>query len=950
MKQKVLVSSILIGLAAALPVSSLFAQAAGDQNAVDKKKEEKLQVINVTGSLIPQAQVENASPVITITTQQLERSGFGTVYDALRAQPVATGAVQDNQFTGGFTPGATTISLLGLDPGFTLFLINGHPLADYPLLYNGASNFVDLSNIPVGMVDHIDILPGNQSSIYGSSAIAGVVNVILKDRIDGYELNVRGGGYSGGGGSNERVELLGGHSWGNLDVTAGLQFNNQQPIWGYSRDITRSNLANPDQGQNFGSRNFLWLFYDPAHGYRPTYIDPGDTCNSLSNLYGGTTDREFRPGRGYYCGSKYDIGYSTILNHNRSGTAYLNLKYKLNDSAELYGNILYDVSTVRFSGGPYFWETNINGGGFFYDANTGNYETFQHIYAPEEIGDSSLYSDHQIVHTYNAWGGVRGTFASDWDYNAYYARSQTNLTEKQYWPLKDAVENFFQNQFLGPELGTTGYGSPIYAPNVANFYKAITPAQYATFNGLINTKNETWTQNLNLQINNADLFNLPAGSAGFAGLLQIGDQSWDNPTDPRVIAGDFYGLTGTSGSGKRDNWAAAAELRVPLLSMLTADGSVRYDDYSNQGSGGGGDSKWTYKLGLEFRPIDSLLFRGNYATAFRAPDMAYTFGGQSGFFQGNVTDYYRCAKLEPGTALQDCTYFASQDVFGIHEGNHDLKSITAKSHGLGVVWSPIADFDVKADYYNIRVKNEVQIQSIDQLLKDEAACQLGQLDVSSPTCVAALSQVTRSSATTGPNAYQIEQIVVLPINIANEHVSGILASLHYRFDMGRYGDLALQSQYNVTLKHEFQQFPFDPTHDLLRNPFYSTEFKTIGNASLTWNIDRFSTTLYGTRYGKTGNYAAQLAPTGYTTPCTTAADGYVSCTGRVAPWMLYNASVSFDINDDMRISGIVNNIKNSMPPKDSTYTALPFYNFTNYNPYGRAYWVEFDWRFGRSKE
>src|SRR5215472_601664 len=172
MKQKVLVSSILMGLAAVLPVSTAFAQASNDQTS-QSKKEEKLQVINVTGSLIPQAQVENASPVITITTQQLERSGFGTVYDALRAQPVATGAVQDNQFTGGFTPGATTISLLGLDPGFTLFLINGHPLADYPLLYNGTSNFVDLTDIPVGMVDHIDILPGNQYSIYGSSAIAG---------------------------------------------------------------------------------------------------------------------------------------------------------------------------------------------------------------------------------------------------------------------------------------------------------------------------------------------------------------------------------------------------------------------------------------------------------------------------------------------------------------------------------------------------------------------------------------------------------------------------------------------------------------------------------------------------------------------------------------------------------------------------------------------------------
>ena len=93
--------------------------------------------------------------------------------------------------------------------------------------------------------------------------------------------------------------------------------------------------------------------------------------------------------------------------------------------------------------------------------------------------------------------------------------------------------------------------------------------------------------------------------------------------------------------------------------MLTADGSVRYDHYGNQNVGGG-DSKATYKVGLEFRPFESLLFRGNYATAFRAPDMAYTFGGQSGFFQGGNTDYYRCALA--GGPLEQLP------VFRIHAG------------------------------------------------------------------------------------------------------------------------------------------------------------------------------------------------------------------------------------------------------------------------------------------
>ncbi|MGH8305127.1 MAG: TonB-dependent receptor plug domain-containing protein, partial [Steroidobacteraceae bacterium] len=658
MKQRVLVSAVLLGLATMMSTTPGRAQSTGEQSTTDQtnagpvnKKAEKLKEITVTGSLIPQSEVETASPVITITTQQLEKQGFGTVYDALRAQPIATGAVQDNQFTGGFTPGATTISLLGLDPGFTLYLINGHPMADYPLLYNGQSNFVDLTDIPVGMVDHIDILPGNQSSIYGSSAIAGVVNIILKDHIDGYELNLRGGGYTGGGGANERVEFLGGHSWGNLDVNFGLQFNNDRPIWGYSRTLTASRLQNPDPTLRYGARTFLHLYYD-AHGHAH-YQDPGAAaCSPLAFLDGGTVDYEFRPNRGYYCGTKYDLGYSTIKNQDHAGTGYLNFKYKLNDNAELYGNLLYNVSSVRFSSGPYFWETNLNGGGLFFNSATNQIETFQHLYSPEEIGNWYLYSTHNIQRTYNAWTGVRGDLGSNWDYDFYFARSQQNLTQKQHWPLAGPVEQFFQNQFLGPQLGTTS-GYPIYNPNVANFYKPITPAQYATFNGLINFKSETWTQNINLQVNNTDLFEMPAGSAGFAGLFQYGRQTWQNPTDPRVIAGDFYGLTGTSGAGTRNNYAWAGELRVPIFSMLTADGSLRYDNYSNQ-TRPGGDSKATYKLGLEFRPLDTLLFRANYATAFRAPDMAYTFGGTSGFFQGGLTDYYRCAKLFPTTPLTQC--------------------------------------------------------------------------------------------------------------------------------------------------------------------------------------------------------------------------------------------------------------------------------------------------------
>ncbi|WP_242113404.1 TonB-dependent receptor plug domain-containing protein, partial [Luteimonas aquatica] len=156
MNKKLLSAAICAALVSPFAVGSALAQ---EQGSTEKTTD--LDKIVVTGSLIPQAEIETATPVQSITAEEIKRQGFRDVYDVLRSQPMATGAVQDAQFSG-FTPGAEPISLLGLDPGFTLVLIDGRPMADYPLLYNGQSNFVDLASIPTAMVERIDIAPGNQ--------------------------------------------------------------------------------------------------------------------------------------------------------------------------------------------------------------------------------------------------------------------------------------------------------------------------------------------------------------------------------------------------------------------------------------------------------------------------------------------------------------------------------------------------------------------------------------------------------------------------------------------------------------------------------------------------------------------------------------------------------------------------------------------------------------------
>lgn len=925
----------------------------GQTGTQNKQKEKTLQAIIVTGSLIPQSQIETANPVITVTAQDIKKQGFSNVYEALRAQPLSTGAVQSQNFSAGFTPQASTISLLDLPPEFTLFLLNGRPMADYPLLYNGSANFTDISNIPVSMIDHIDVLPGNQSAIYGSSAIAGVVNIVLKKKMEGYNLEYRAGGYTSGGGQQQRLDFSGGYNKHNWNVMYSLQVDDIHPVFAFNRDITASTLSNPNPTGRIPWPSVVEAQINPDG--TESYLDPDQYggCGALSGLFGGTVARNSRPGRGpdgqgpgYFCSSYTEPGYASLLNQKKDASGYVHATYQFNDNTQFFADVLYGWQKQRsYSGPDYNWWAP-GGGNYIINTNTGLLTLYEKLFAPEEIGGLLENADRTENDMYDATFGVQGGFGnSSWNYEGYVTRSDDRVGDRQLRPLETKVDDFFQNMFLGPLLGTY-YGYDEYAPNNAAFLKPITPKDYRGFSDYINDTNHTYTQRANFQITNDQLFNLPAGPVGFAALVEGGNQVWDNLIDPRVIAGDFWGTTGTSGQGTREQQGAAVEFDVPIFKTLTADVAARYDHFQN--INGGSDEKPTFKLGLEFRPFSTLLLRANAGTAFRAPDMANVFQGPSGYYS-SATDWYKCEKYESTTPISDCTWNGEQ-YKGTDSGNLDLKSITAKSFGYGVVWSPTSQFSIKADYYHVSVKNEIEEQDVNNLLQTEARCllpnsPLGHLDPNSPTCIAALAAISRSPVNANPAFSQnLQSIKVTNINIANEMVRGIDASLNYKWNWGRLGDFGLSAQYNVTLGHTLQQYPFDPVLDLLHNPQAewnlrtASGFKNIANATLTWNIGKWNTTLTEIRYGATPNYAAQVYGWG-------GGDAPHENAGTLPPWITFNGSVTYNVTPDIQASLIVNNIRNSMPPVDTTAVAWPFYDEFSYNPYGRIVWLDLDIHF-----
>ena len=941
MKRKLLTKAVCLALALpCIPAVALAQDAATtdqqpqDAQTAGKQAEDRdakdLDKVVVTGSRIPRASQETASPTFTITAEEIQKQGFRNVSDVLRAQPLSTGAVQDNQFAG-FTPEATTISLLGLDPSFTLILMDGRPLADFPLLYNGQSNFTDLSSIPVAMIERIDILPGNQSSIYGSAAIAGVVNIILKKYIEGVQVDLRAGGYSEGGGGNERLQITGGNRWDKLDLTWGLQYGHQDPIYLRQRDYTDSTSDNPNPTLRYGSRIGIIL-----NGFSGQYDDPGNRCDAFSQLYGGTVIKDFRPGRGNFCGSREQPGFVSILNEEKGTSAYLSSNFALNDSTDLYATLLMSKNKVTVDTGSRFWVPTYNNGlgGYVWNAAEQTLELYQRVFAPEEQGrDGGFYDSNSD--SYSLAMGIKGTLGdSTWDYESYYARSGFKVTSDQLWPLVDAMDQFFQDQFLGPQQGTY-YGYPVYEPNKAAFYQPITPADFRSFSDTIHNVSRTWTQNVNAQLVNAELFQLPAGPVGMAAVAQVGNQFWDNPVDPRVSGDAFFGINGTSGQGKRDNQAVGVEFSVPLFSTFNMSLASRYDRYRNVGANS--DAKATYKIGLEYRPIETLLLRGNYGTAFRAPDMGYVFSGGNGFFS-TETDFYKC-EIDPA----NCNVYTGTSVEGNQVGNQNLTSINANSFGYGFVWSPSSKFDMHADYYNIYLSDKVVPQSTTRILSEENECRQGRLDINSQTCIDARAAIERGPVNAGSPilSESLRKITVRPINVAEERVTGVTAGANFRTE-GRHGRFNVGLEYNLTLSHTSRTYPDDPVTDFFADSqFLTAEFKSIVTGDIGWEVGRFGVNVHGIRYGSLPNYARQFGTT---------TNGVAP--GRVRPWMLYNTTFDFKVNDRSSLSLIFNNVLNSKPPSDPSYDgsqgfAPPFYNVFAYNGYGRSFWLEYKIDFGQ---
>jgi outer membrane receptor protein involved in Fe transport len=904
-----------------------------EENSAEAKK--KIATVQVVGSRIKRSEVEGPSPVTILTSDDLEKEGHATVADALNTLTQVTGDAQNELTQNGFTPNATVLNLRGLGPGRVLTLVNGRRVAEYPRPYNSQSNFVNIGSIPSAAVERIEVLSGGASAVYGSDAVAGVVNVVLKKSYDGQIITLLYGEPTRGGAGTTNFKYVGGAGGDNWNLVWAAEYFKRDEIFASERDFMdsyRDDPTNPNptsvEGLRLRNRSL-----NAIAGYSRRILPAGynidDVCGQFAAFEtydSSVVGNGVGPSAGKSCAMWGYPATQVIRNSDDNKSGYLFGTYTFDNGMEFYGNLsIYDAKAYAASNTQFISNGTMFSGlaatDVFYDPSLPSgapaYLDFQRIFTPEETAGQggTEFKERTLDITVGLRGDLTDSLA--WDFGLSTSRYNSDTSRSRL--LRTPTIEFF-----GDYQGNFSNGRPIYQIDYSKFLRPLTPQEFASISTIAKSQAESKSDQASFVVT-GDLMEMQAGSLGFAGVLELARQSYSLNPDPRTLPGnnEIINLSDTIGGGDRNRYAVGAEISVPWTETLKSNFAARMDKYDDASSI---SNAFTWNTGLEWRPTSNFLARGSYGTTFRAPDMHYIYAGESGFFT-TIIDEYNC-RLD-GTDYRQCgdTGEYAYSVAGLRRGDATLKQETGKTWTAGFVWDVLENMNFSVDYYSIALEGGIA-DDFDKLLSTEASCRLGEdrkgnpVDANSAECLDALSRVTRSAnPVTGLQTPTL--INVRPRNVAFEKTTGVDATLTIRQNTERLGSFRYNLAWSHVFSLEYQPFADDPITDY-RDDLRYFNYRSRTRGTVSWSKDDWSAAFFMNRLGSLPNWGE---------------------TGRISPMFYYNTTVNYRVNENFQVGLRVNNILDKIAPKDDTFNSYPFF-WRGYSPIGREVWLQLDYRFG----
>jgi iron complex outermembrane receptor protein len=771
--------------------------------------DEEIATVVVTGSNIARTE-EGALPVQVITQQQIERTGATSAEQFLRT---VSAAVQGNSnvvaasSSGVNAGGVSSVSLRGLGSQRTLVLVNGKRLSAGGTITDSTS--VDVNSIPLAAINRVEVLKDGASAVYGSDAIAGVVNFIIREDFEGATVSLYGGGADDGGGITRANGAIG---FGNLqdnrfNVMFAAGYQKEDPLFGRDRSFSRSGineeaLNDTSSGNTFPANILIPGFEDGVRapalpGSSGTSTNPltPDACapSVVSPLFGPDVCR-------------YDPSPLVSLFPDAERiSAYGSARYALTDTIQVYGeasftrneqNYIIQASPISdqfnlpnghplFNQAPYNRGAGLGGAPSPFAFASFVLQPTSPFYPTATVQSVTGGETPDILVRYRAiesgdrdWVdtseqprgviGIKGT-AADWTFDASYLYGETKLTEE----YNDGAPLYSQ---LLPLLNS-GLVNP-FGPNTPEIQQALKAANFV---------GEAYSTRTSIQSLNATatrtLIDLPAGPLAVAVGGEWRQEKFSTNPSLAMQIGDIstYGGNQLPMSESRDVTALLAEVNIPIIENLEADVAVRWDDYENVGS------KTTPKASVRWQPLEQLLLRASYGRGFRAPSLTELYQPQTtGVTAPGLNDPQRCDVTGDSN---DCgTQF--NILIG---GTPTLKPETSDNYTLGIVWEPLENASVGFDAFRVRLKNPI-IFGVDpsELLANEALF---------------ADFITRGAPTSncpgcpGP----IQQLNQLNLNLGATNVDGLDVDLRYRLITERAGNFTFGivgtyfSEYEVQL-------------------------------------------------------------------------------------------------------------------------------------------------------